>query len=174
MKAIELFSGRGIIAAALRMRGFSVVTVDIEPPADVVMDVRQFHPAPARFVWGSPPCTEFTRSSLPWHKDFGREPGLDLVREVVRVREEAQAEYWAIENVKGAIPWLRPLLGEPECFGAIVVWHNLPRKIQAGTFFWKESISGECPGDRAQLPFKFAAAVADAVVEACSPALWEV
>lgn len=172
LKAIEVYSGKGVIAEALRARGVECRTVDLVAPADVVGDALSWSPSPANFVWASPPCTQFAKSAFPWDSDFGKEPSLEHVDNARRIIRESGAEFFCIENVRGAMRWLNPILGRPQVFGAICVWHNLPRPIFQATYFWKERQSGTRPDLRSRLPLPFARSVADAVVEALSPPVW--
>ena len=52
---------------------------------------------------------------------------MDLVREALRVIREARPEYWVVENVRGAIRFFRPVLGEPAYRdGTWYLWGRFP------------------------------------------------
>lgn len=96
LRMLDLFAGLGGASAVMRERGWFVVTVELERSLrpDVVADVRR---SPVRgewdLIWASPPCTEFSRSFLPWMRGKYPPPDLSLVE---------------AENVKGAQSWLGP------------------------------------------------------------------
>jgi site-specific DNA-cytosine methylase len=160
---IELFSGKATIAAAFRRAGWSCLTVDQFCDADIKMDVREFKPGRADFVWSSFPCVEFSASSMPWHPRFNVAPSLDLFHESLRVVRESGAEFWAFENVRGAERWINPDLGDPMRFGPVRVWSNLPVEIVAKVNPWKQRLSSARRAERAALPRHLAAAVVEAV-----------
>jgi hypothetical protein len=114
---IDLCSGLRGASAAMRERGWEVVSLDLDPAmsADVVADVRDWRWDGRRpdLVWASPPCTEFSRESMPWTRS-GVDPDMSLVQACVRIARESDARFWLIENTRGAIKWFRPLLGEPK------------------------------------------------------------
>ncbi len=98
---------------------------------------------PFVFVWASPPCQEFsTAYGAPGPKarregiDFV--PSMDLLEATLRIIEalEHHAEtlgvrfVWAVENVRGAIKWFRPVMGNPRAIVAkFCLWGNFPRLV---------------------------------------------
>lgn len=70
MLMLDLFAGLGGASQAMRERGWDVVTVDNDPrfgcthTADL-LTWSYTGPRPD-LVWCSPPCTEFSRESMPW------------------------------------------------------------------------------------------------------------
>lgn len=165
-RALELYSGHATIAAALRARGWSVLTLDLHMDADVRADARTWHPPhPFDFVWASPPCEEFTRTSLPWHPKFGGSASLEYVEAAMRIRDESACAWWALENVRGSVPFISPTLGEPECCGPVRLWHNFPSFVNVQLAPWKQRISGTRRDLRARMPERLAHAVADIVTD---------
>lgn len=93
------------------------------------------------FVWASPPCTEFSNAYNapgPNARRAGIDfvPNMELVECTQRIIEALQDEcvrggirfVWAIENVRGAIKWFKPLLGKPRAIVAkFCLWGNFPR-----------------------------------------------
>lgn len=70
MLMLDLFAGLGGASQAMRERGWEVVTVDNDPAfgCTVTADLASWSwdgPTPD-LVWASPPCTEFSRESMPW------------------------------------------------------------------------------------------------------------
>lgn len=119
---LDLFAGLGGASQAMRSRGWSVTTVEIDPKfrPDVVGDVARL-PIRGQFdlVWASPPCTEFSRESMPWCRT-GNTPDMSLVLAAKAAIDELRPRWWVIENVRGASRYLTPILGHPRVFGALV------------------------------------------------------
>ena len=86
-----------------------------------------------QFIWASPPCTEFSKGSMPWHRKklpVNWSPDLSLVFAAQRVIRECSPDFWALENVRGALPWICPILGPPVArVGACYLWGVLPDGI---------------------------------------------
>lgn len=113
---LDLCCGLKGASAAMRERGWEIITVDIDPKYNptYVADVRDWAwtgPRPD-LVWASPPCTEFSRESMPWTRK-GITPDMSIVEACVKIARESDARFWLLENTRGAIKWLRPMLGEP-------------------------------------------------------------
>lgn len=114
---IDLCCGLKGASAAMRERGWEVVSVDVDPrfKPDVVADVRSWTWTGRRpdLVWSSPPCTEFSRESMPWTRQ-GIIPDTSIVEACVRIARESETRFWLLENVRGSLRWLKTLLGEPK------------------------------------------------------------
>lgn len=96
-------------------------------------------------IWASPPCTDFSdgysspksihvRASKEAIKAGDRLPeydpkeAIDLVKEAKRIIDIVQPRYWIIENVRGSIKYLKPILGEPQLIiDSIVLWGRFPK-----------------------------------------------
>ena len=84
------------------------------------------------YVHASPPCHGFSlgynapkavasRSGEPYT------PSTELVEIAYKVIEQLQPRFWSIENVRGSIKHLRPILGDPTIIiGAYVYWGRFP------------------------------------------------
>lgn len=124
----DLFCGLKGSSQAFTAAGWNVTTVDIEPmfkPTRLV-SVVDFNPGPVRpeFVWASPPCTEFALRRF----DKTIVPSLDLVRHAKRVIDQLEPKYWAVENVRNAVPYISEVLGPPKMVvGPFFLWGNFPR-----------------------------------------------
>lgn len=71
-----------------------------------------------------PPCTEFSFAN-PNRPKF---PDLSLVKTCIEIKDKVKPRYWYIENVRGAIPHFKPLLGPPAFnIGPFYFWGNIPR-----------------------------------------------
>lgn len=171
---IDLCSGLGGASAAWRSRGWRVLTVDADPAfhPDVTADVRQWQYAGPRplLVWASPPCTEFSRTILPWLARNAPAPDMSILEGCLRIIREADPVFWCVENVRGAIRWFRPLLGpwRMRC-GPFFLWGFFPRFNPPRTFRKKESLSSTRRAERALIPYEVSdrlAAAAEASIEA--------
>lgn len=171
---IDLCSGTGSATEAFRRRGFRVVRVELDPThdAEIHADVRTWSwdgPRPL-LVWASPPCTEFSRSFLPWIND-PRPPDMSVVRACLRVVRETEPLFWVLENVAGAARWFRDEPGLGPCaqrIGPVFLWGRFPRLDLYGGFrnrrSRKERLSGRRRADRARIPAEVSEAMAVAVL----------
>lgn len=163
---IDLCCGLGGASAAWKERGWDVLTLDYDQRfhPDVRADVREWrysgHERPL-LIWASPPCTEFSRESMPWCRT-GKTPDLSIVEGCLRLIEETHPVFWAIENVRGATKWLAPLLGKPrQSHGPFFLWGNFPR-FSCRVRFFKERLSSSQREERAKVPHELSAAIAAA------------
>ena len=111
--------------------------VDVGYPYELLLsDVRDYHPdvSPKALVM-SPPCTEFSSMTHIAAKKGQRgapdpKKGMELVREAIRVRDEAKPDFWILENVFGSISYISKLLGPPMLIARPwVLWGNLPKSM---------------------------------------------
>lgn len=131
MRVLDLFCGKKGFSQAFRDRGDEITTIDINKDfhPDICADLRRFilRDSSARWdvVLASPPCTEFTRSILPWY-DQGP-PSMELLNKTVKIITQIKPLFWIIENVKGAVKWFAPTLGSPrQRAGSRYLWGNFP------------------------------------------------
>lgn len=132
---LDLFAGMGGASRAMREAGWTVITVDNDPQfnPDILADITTFHytgPKPD-LVWASPPCTEFSRYSLPasWKCNKGgkKEPDMCLTLAAKRVIEEIDPKWWIVENVRGARPFYEKVFGPcVKICGSRYLWGKFP------------------------------------------------
>lgn len=161
---LDLFAGLGGASAAMRDRGWEVVTVDNDPRFECThtadLSAWSYGGEPVDLVWTSPPCTEFSRESMPWCRT-GNAPSLALVNAARRIIGEVQPTWWVIENVRGATKYLNPILGEPRSYGPFFLWGQFPA-FRCRTKFFKERLSSTERAERAKIPHALSLALAKA------------
>jgi len=128
LKVLDLCSGTGGFSEAFKQRGHEVIRVDIDPrfKPDLCADILNFS---IRGSWdiilASPPCTKFTRDFLPWYND--PDPSLDLVLKIKEIIATRKPQWWVLENVKGAVKWIEPILGHhKKRVGSRYLWGDFP------------------------------------------------
>jgi len=136
---LDLFAGFGGQSQAFLNAKWDVLRIDNNPLLQdvermIIMDVVKCTPFnlcghPIEYVHASPPCLEFsTAFDAPRARAFRAgitdyQPDLTLVLEAIRIIKQLKPRYWSIENVKGAIKYLKPFLVEPQLIvGAWVYW----------------------------------------------------
>jgi site-specific DNA-cytosine methylase len=128
MKVLDLFSGLGGFSQAFKDRGHEVTRVDIAPEfaPDICADVMTLETEGSYdVVLASPPCTEFSKDSMPWCHDAA--PDVALLKRTIEIIEEIAPEFWVIENVRGAVRWFAPVLGKPvRHIGSRYLWGEFP------------------------------------------------
>jgi hypothetical protein len=134
--AVDLFSGLGGWTDGLLEAGFRVVGFDVVPEpayrgefvrADVRdLDGRRFRGV--KVVVASPPCQGFSLVNPQRHR--GERPNaedLSCVEATARFIADAGPKWWAVENVRGAVPFFEPYFGRPRLrYGAFYVWGRFP------------------------------------------------
>lgn len=133
----DYFCGVGGWSIGFYREGFDCHGVDIidvgYPYELTVSDIKEYHPTRSPDVAVlSPPCTEFsTLTILSWKKGQRGPPepekGIELVKEGLRVVQEAKPKFWVLENVWGSMKYLVPILGMPKVTAKPwVLWGNFP------------------------------------------------
>lgn len=166
---LDLCCGLKGASQAMSEAGWDVVTLDVEAKfnPDVVANLNTWEytgPTPD-LIWASPPCTEFSRESMPWCRT-GKHPDMALVMACKRVIEQTRPKYWVIENVRGAIKYFRPIFGPPRAsFGPFFLWGVFPLDgpFKLAGFRKKESYSSKQVSERARVPEQVSRAIMDGI-----------
>lgn len=163
MLMLDLFAGLGGASEAMRRRGWEVVTVDNDPRfgCTVTADLGawRWDGPPPDLIWASPPCEEFTRDALPWITTSGP-PSVALVRAARSIIAAARPRWWVVENVRGSLRHLRPILGEfRQRHGPFFLWGSFP-PFACRVAPFKEKLSGRQRAERAKVPYKLSEALA--------------
>jgi len=189
---IDLFSGLGGASEAFFQDSrWDVMRVDnnhlleyvpntmIAPVEEVKIDLAEISNSPRSkqvdFLWASPPCVEFSRaygapgpSAQRRGDDFV--PSLKNILDTIEIIESIKPRFWCIENVRGAIPHLKDILGEPrQIIGPYVFWGNYPLiNTKLGDLPTKASKNHGAndplrANKMAKIPFEISAAFLDAI-----------
>jgi hypothetical protein len=169
MLMLDLGAGLKGASQAMKVRGWQVITMDIDPRfnCDVTADIRTWHYQGKRpdLIWCSMPCDQFSRESMPWCRT-GKLPDMSLVLSGKRVIDEAQPVYWVMENVRGAIPYFEPYFGKFRMHvGPFYLWgfFPIPGRIDTNSWRKKESRSSSNPEERARIPLSLSGSIAEAI-----------
>jgi hypothetical protein len=133
---LDLFAGLGGASAAMRARGWRVITVDLRPelePAEVC-DVRSFRweGGPVDLLWASPPCVEFSKRGSRCFYPDAPEPSCELAAAALRLVMEIRPRFWLVENVRGALPYFNALFGVPAVSAPpLFLWGRPPPGLAA-------------------------------------------
>jgi hypothetical protein len=148
---LDICCGLGGFGQAFRDRGHKVYGLDIVPPADVIADARALPfrdgCAPDALI-ASPPCTEFSRESMPWCRT-GKAPDMSIMRGCLDAVKRLKPRFWVIENVRGARPYMPlPVMK----VGSRYLWGHFPLILMGshGHCFGKERV-GPNVKDRARV-----------------------
>jgi len=141
-RMLDLFSGLGGASEAfVQHPDWEVVRVEVEPlladvPCTRRMNALDFLKSDLvgyyDLIWASPPCIEFStafNAPGPKAQRAGEEfaPDLSLVRCAKAVIDCLEPKWGIIENVRGAIPHLTPILGSPAVIlGPFILWGSIP------------------------------------------------
>jgi len=162
---LDLCAGLGGASAAFVAAGWDVVTLDFDSRfgCTITDDLAKWSWSGRQvdFIWASPPCTEFSRESMPWCRT-GVAPDMTLVRAVYRVVAECLPRLgWVLENVRGAVPFL----GSPRAIvGPFYLWGDFPSPGRpVFRMKHKQSYSSRNAAERAKIPYALSAAVELAV-----------
>lgn len=150
-RMVDLFSGLGGASESMLNNGWEVLRIEQNAelslvPNTQIMSVEDFGNEVEKhikqgynfeqpnLIWASPPCTDFSDGySAPKSKagragiDYYPHDAIELVKETKRIIDMINPQYYIIENVRGAIKYLTPILGEPSLIiNSIVLWGRFP------------------------------------------------
>lgn len=163
MLMLDLFSGLGGASRAMKERGWQVITLDNNPEfkPDICQSIIgwQWDGDSPDLIWASPPCTEFSKASMPksWvcNRKNPARPNTFLLQEAIRVIEQSHPRFWVIENVRGAIPYFDYWLGPPKKrVGSRILWGEFPPFDTRGGKGnkWKIPPSPDRAAQRSEIP----------------------
>ena len=106
-RVLELFKGTGSIGAAFERIGWAVISVDLVAkfnPTHVAnvanFDYKQYAPDYFDFLWGSPPCTQFSVAKTCGKRDIeGATKLVEKTSEIIRYFKCP----WAFENPESGL-----------------------------------------------------------------------
>jgi len=85
-------------------------------------------------ILAAPPCTDFASSGAQYWPEKDRDGrtaySLELVRQVLRVVDLCEPDFWALENPVGRLPKLLPEIGKPKYFQPF--WYGDPYTKKTG------------------------------------------
>lgn len=128
-----------------------VIRIDYDPrfsevPFTRILDIAHWHTwigeiELERFehvvVWFSPPCTDFSRSSMPWLREkmlqdnIDWKPDMNLLESGLDFIRAVNPVWYCVENVRGSQPWFAPYLGPPsQIIGPYYLYGPFPRLLR--------------------------------------------
>lgn len=140
-------------------------------------------------VWASPPCVEFSTAyyaprSIAQREGRAFSPNMKCVAAVKIILKHLgeSVDYWAVENVKGAIRYFEPFFGDFALHhGPYFVWGNFPA-LSLATVPVKEKskMLPEKPdapkwlraNKRAEIPYEFSQAFKEAITNQTNLSMW--
>jgi len=120
MIALDLFCGLGGWSDGLKLEGFNVLGIEIEPKIARLYDhdciIADCSNLPLRSVkWdlivGSPPCRDFSAMIHLGYKWWKRKPdpegeGMRLINSFINTIKEFKPKYWLMENVPDSVKYI--------------------------------------------------------------------
>ncbi|MEM0134394.1 MAG: DNA cytosine methyltransferase [Thermoplasmatales archaeon] len=137
MKIIDLFCGTGGWVSAFPEGEYEIYGYDIEdfsseyPGNFIQADLMSYDSFPENvlLVVASPPCTDFSKSSMPptWKSVVKNPPdvqrGVNLYKRTYEIIDKMKPKYWIVENVWAA----QKYVGKADYhIGSRYFWTNIP------------------------------------------------
>jgi site-specific DNA-cytosine methylase len=102
-RMLDLFSGTGSVSKVFKEKGWEVLTLDRDLPADIQTNILcwNFKELPVGhfdFIWASPPCTHFSvaRTTAKTPRDI--DGSNLLVQRALDIIDYFQPRFWCLEN----------------------------------------------------------------------------
>ena len=101
MQMLELFSGTGSVGNVARLRGWEVISLDRDMPAQIRADVMNwdYSSIPEHsfdFIWASPPCTEYSIAKTVGVRKI--EEANAITQRTLEIIQKLAKKYWVLEN----------------------------------------------------------------------------
>lgn len=162
---VDFFSGLKGASEYPKELGWQVITVDIEPKfkpdicQDILLQIDDLLPEDIYFCWFSPPCTEFSKSHMPWHE---ANIDMSLVLRCFELVQELQPKYWVIENVVGLQKYLGRALFH---LGPFYFWGWIPEIKSNNNHYFKSKLfpSEDRSSLRAKIPYEVSKRIIDTI-----------
>ena len=122
MRALVLFKGTGSIDRALERYGFKVDSLDMDPKCNATWtaDILEWdtwrHMMPGRydFIWGSPPCVQYSRARTTAKTPRNLELADRIVERTLEIIKELAPKAWLVENPQtGLLKTRKVIAGYP-------------------------------------------------------------
>ena len=143
---LDLCSGFGGQSEAFVRGGYAVLRIDNNPllsevPHTYIADIMKhefFNKSTVQmdYVHAGPTCHQFSLAfNAPraraihtgTESEYFPDEGIALVKRCKEIIDIIKPKYWSLENVRGSIKYLTPILGEPHLIvGPYVYWGNFP------------------------------------------------
>lgn len=141
MRILELFSGTGSVGAVFEARGHHVVSLDCDPKSDATIicdilqwDYRAYQPGSFDFIWGSPPCTMYSRCRTKAKLPRDLEGADRFVAKTLEIIEYLKPKWWMMENPQTGLLKTRDVVrGLPY---AVVDYCQYGRSYRKPTQLW--------------------------------------
>ena len=164
----DLCSGLGGWSEAFAQSDWVVIRIEVNPaleyvPFTRILDVKDWmdwidslpHPD---LVVASPPCTEFSTANPVSRENF--DPDMSIVRACLDIIDYIKPTYWILENVKGACPYIKKIIGHHKQFiGPFFLWGNFPHIEDRRLRNYKKNMGGKISREKdaqetAMIPFE--------------------
>ena len=142
MRCLELFSGTGSIGRAFAALGWEVVSVDLDPKAgathtaDILSwDYTQYPPGYFAFIWGSPPCTQYSVARTAAKTPRNLELADSIVERTLQIISYFDS-VWAVENPFTGMMKGRPCMAEMSPYVRVISYCSYGMEYRKWTAIW--------------------------------------